>query len=155
MATSRVHKKSLHKINARKLTLINETSVKFSMKKSIAILCLVLCTIVLGSILALHSEPALIIEIQLTLLDTEDPQNDAKSDITSGSTKCYQINGYAPYYPAIKTENEYRICLSAKTVNIVGTSDFIDGMRHGIAIEKAIDYATIYNSYIIENASKI
>ena len=98
--------------------------------------------------------PTAQIELQLLTKNTSNPEEDARRDLKNGKPRCYQLNGFVPYFPGAKTEIESKICNSLETKNIRGTSDAIQSKRHSSAIKKAARYAYEYNKFIINHERK-
>ena len=129
------------------------------MKKALKITGIVLTlsiALFFGGSYFLYKNPAIWIDLQLVGKNIDSPEADARLDVENSLIRCYSINGFGPYFPAVQTDEQRKVCNNASEVNFMGTSDAIQSKAHGEAISKAASYAKRYNQYVINNVpSKI
>ena len=99
---------------------------------------------------ALTSYPPIILWWKLVGLNVTAPERDAKIALASGRPVCYSINAFAVYFPGVEGNENIRFC-EANEKNFAGTSDNIVSEWHSRLMSEAENYATVFNSHIIQN----
>jgi len=99
---------------------------------------------------ALTLYPPFLLWWELIGLNVTAPERDAKIALARGRPVCYSINAYASYFPGVEGDENIRFC-EANGKNFVGTSDLIVSEWHSRLMREAENYATVFNSHIIQH----
>jgi len=90
--------------------------------------------------------PIAVLTATLAMMNLSNPIADLEANAAKGDRRFIGINGYACHAPGVGEKDDQFVTSSSYGIRCLeGTGDVIEGNKHKRLIDKAIEYARIYN----------